>query len=406
MASTLDFHLRETPPGSGRASVAGAYVFDDLSAAEPYWRMLQAQDAVSTPYQGFEFLNAWHRHTGSRQGVTPFVVVAVDSRERPLCLLPLGLHRVGPLRQVRFLGGKHANYNFGIWDRTAAAGTTAGELQIILQRIAASPYRPDLLTLYSQPRTWRGLDNPLLLLPHRPAPSNGACLIIDAPGQEVIEREVGAATRGRLRTKERKLQKLAGYRYFKATQSAEVDRLLDRFFALKAAHMAAQGLPNVFAQEGVAAFLRSACHQGLGDGRPSVELHGLEGDGELLALFGVLADDRSMSVMINTYTLSENAKHSPGLILILHLIQVCADRGIVSFDLGAGDASYKSWFCKQPVMLLDSVLAMTSLGRLSAIGLETASVLKREIKQTPVLWGAYCSLRKTFSSANGENARP
>ena len=246
----------------------------------------------------------------------------------------------------------------------------------------------------------------MLLLPHRPAPSNGACLIIDAPGQEVIEREVGAATRGRLRTKERKLQKLAGYRYFKATQSAEVDRLLDRFFALKAAHMAAQGLPNVFAQEGVAAFLRSACHQGLGDGRPSVELHGLEGDGELLALFGVLADDRSMSVMINTYTLSENAKHSPGLILILHLIQACADRGIVSFDLGAGDASYKSWFCKQPVMLLDSVLPMTSLGRLSAIGLETASVLKREIKQTPVLWGAYCSLRKTFSSTNGENARP
>ena len=405
MASTLDFRLRQTPAGSSRASVAGAYVFDDLSAAEPYWRLLQAQDAVSTPYQGFEFLSAWYRNTGSRQGVIPFVVVAVDSGERPLCLLPLGLHRVGPLRQVRFLGGKHANYNFGIWDRTAAAATTADDLQIILRRIAASPHRPDLLTLYGQPRAWQGLDNPLLLLPHRQAPSNGACLVIDAPGQEVIEREVGAATRGRLRTKERKLRKLAGYRYFQATQPDEIDRLLDRFLALKTARMAAQGLPNVFAEEGVEAFLRSACHRGFGDGRPSVELHGLEGDGELLALFGVLADDRSMSVMINTYTLSENAKHSPGLILILHLIQVCADRGIVSFDLGAGDASYKSWFCKQPVMLFDSLLPMTSLGRLSAIGLDTASVLKREIKQNPALWGAFCGLRRAFSSANGENLR-
>lgn len=365
--------------------------------------MLQAQDAVATPYQGFEFLAAWQREVGSRCGVTPFVVIGLDSHERPLYLLPFGLYRAGPLRQLCFLGGKHANYNFGIWDRAAAA--SAADLQFILQRIAASPHRPDLLTLYSQPRAWRGLDNPFLLLPHRQGPSNGASLVIDGPGAEVIEREVGAATRGRLRTKERKLQKLTGYRYFRATLPAEVDRLLQRFFDLKASHMAAQGLANVFAEKGVAAFLRSACHRGLGDGRPSIELHALEGDGEILALFGVLTDGQSLSVMINTYTLSENARHSPGLILILHLIQLCADRGITGFDLGAGDAPYKSWFCKQPIMLFDSFLPLTPLGRLSAIGMDTASALKREIKNTSALWSAYRSLRRAFNRSGGDVQR-
>jgi CelD/BcsL family acetyltransferase involved in cellulose biosynthesis len=332
--------------------------------------------------------------------MTPFIVVGFDPDEQPLCLLPFGLKRVGPLRQVSFLGGRHANYNFGIWDPTVAV--SVDDLRLVLQYAAASPQRPDLLALHSQPRTWRGLDNPFLLLPHRQSPSNATRLVIDGPGHDVIEREVGAATRGRLRTKERKLQKLPGYRYFRATQPAEVDRLLDQFFALKASHMAAQGLPNVFTAAGVRAFLRSACHQGLSEGHPAVELHGLEGGGELLALFGVLSDGQDLSVMINTYTLSDNARHSPGLILILHLIQFCADRGITGFDLGVGDAQYKSWFCKQPIALFDSFLPLTALGRLSAIGMDTANVVKREIKNTPALWGAYLSLRRAFGSSSGE----
>jgi CelD/BcsL family acetyltransferase involved in cellulose biosynthesis len=169
--------------------------------------------------------------------------------------------------------------------------------------------------------------------------------------------------------------------------------------------MTEQGLPNVFAEQGVQAFLRSACHQGLGDGRPSIELHGLKIDDELLALFGVLADGQSLSVMVNTYTLSDNARHSPGLILILHLIQACADRGIGSFDLGAGDAQYKSWFCKQPVALFDSFLPLTPVGHLSAVALDMTNTLKREVKNSSALWNAYRGLRRAFSNFGGESAR-
>ena len=50
--------------------------------------------------------------------------------------------------------------------------------------------------------------------------------------------------------------------------------------------MAAQGLGNVFAEAGVAEFLREACHHKLAGGRRLIEIHALEGGGEVLALFG------------------------------------------------------------------------------------------------------------------------
>ena len=46
--------------------------------------------------------------------------------------------------------------------------------------------------------------------------------------------------------------------------------------------------------------------------------------------------------MFNTYTLSEHSRHSPGLILLMHMIEDCAARGVRSFDIGVGRARYKS----------------------------------------------------------------
>ena len=117
--------------------------------------------------------------------------------------------------------------------------------------------------------------------------------------------------RSRLRSKERKLEKLADYRYIRAASTEDIDRLLDSFFALKASHMAAQGLGNVFDEPGVAGFLREACHCKLADHRPLIEIHALEGANEVLALFGAVVDDYRCSSMFNTYTLGNNARHSP-----------------------------------------------------------------------------------------------
>jgi CelD/BcsL family acetyltransferase involved in cellulose biosynthesis len=200
--------------------------------------------------------------------------------------------------------------------------------------------------------------------------------------------------RSRLRIKERKLKKLAGYGYVQPTSAADIDRLLDAFFALKAVHMRSQGLTNVFAEPGVAAFVRQASHIRLADGRPLIELHALEGDGEVLALYGAVVDPYRFSAMFNTYTLSSHARHSPGLILLQHMIAACAQRGARSFDIGVGRAHYKSFFCKEAEPLFDTFLPLTPRGRLAAPAFRATFAAKRMIKSKPALWAAVQFFRR------------
>lgn len=375
-------------------------VIPDLDRGARPWLELQSHDPITTPYQNYEFLKLWFQEAGQLRGVTPCVVAAHDAADRLLVVLPLGLCSTGPVRVLSFLGGKHANFNFGIWRRDTAPAFTATDLDLLLRQVAASPLRPDLLTLCRQPASWQGVANPLLLLPHQIAPNSSAKITFGTAGVEAINREISTAMRGRLRTKERKLRALEGYRYHRVTEPADVDRLLDQFFAVKTVHMAAQGLPNVFAEPGVVPFLRAACHHGLAAGHPLIELHALEGGGELLALFGGIVDGRRFSGMINTYTLSDKARHSPGLILILHMLNDYAQRGYESFDLGVGAAQYKSFFCKEPEPLFDSFVPLTPLGRLAAVGVRSAASLIRSAKRAPMLWNALQAVRRQIGPRN------
>jgi CelD/BcsL family acetyltransferase involved in cellulose biosynthesis len=203
-----------------------------------------------------------------------------------------------------------------------------------------------------------------------------------------IDAVLSKSMRSRLRNKERKLQKLPGYRYIEAATVEEIDRLFDGFLALKRDHMSAQGLSNVFDEAGVADFLRAACHCRLANGRPLIEIHALEAAGEVLALFGTLIDDYRCSSMFNTYTLGENARQSPGLILLGYMINECSARGVHSFDIGVGRAHYKSFFCREPEPLFDTFVGLTAQGRIAAKAYAAAFTGKRAIKESRALWGA------------------
>ena len=371
--------------------LARVEAFNDMAAAEPFWRRLEGAGSLATPYQRFDFLAAWQHHVGTRTGITPWIIVGFDCAGEPLFLWPLGRSRKGPLTLGRFLGSKHANFNMGLWRPEVLAGITAQELRDTFARVAGSV---DLVALFNQPLSWNGIANPFSLLPHQPSVDVSSRLGLARTDSDAINDVLTASMRSRLRTKERKLQKLAGYRYLQGSTADDIDRLLQSFFKLKSAHMAAQGLGNVFAEPGVAEFLCAACHCRLPNGRPLIEIHALEGGGEVLALFGATIDEHRFSSMFNSYTLGDNSRHSPGLILLMHMVTECARRGLRSFDIGVGRAHYKSFFCKEPEPLFDSFLPLTPRGQLAAAGLRAAFAVKRGIKSNDKVWAAIRALRR------------
>jgi CelD/BcsL family acetyltransferase involved in cellulose biosynthesis len=216
-----------------------------------------------------------------------------------------------------------------------------------------------------------------------------------APGMSATAR-VSHSMRQRLRTKERKLQALPGYRYHVAAGDADIKRLLDAFFRIKPLRMAEQNLPNVFAEPGVEDFIRDACMTPLPGGGRVIEIHALDSDGEVIAVFAGVADGTRFSMMFNTYTVSAISRYSPGLILVRHIVDHYAERGYRSLDLGVGSDSYKKLFCKANEPIFDCFIPLSPHGSAAAIAMSASSRTKRLVKTSPALLHLAHWLRRAF----------
>jgi CelD/BcsL family acetyltransferase involved in cellulose biosynthesis len=83
--------------------------------------------------------------------------------------------------------------------------------------------------------------------------------------------------------------------------------------------------------------------------------------------------------------MSENAKQSPGVILLRNIIDRYAGLGYRAFDLGIGSDDYKLQFCKDDEPIFDSFIPLSAYGRLAALGMSSFHHAKRMVKQNPTL---------------------
>ena len=392
MAAAIDSRTAQARRWSQASRIATVDIVSDLDKAEAVWRGLESQSVTHTPYQRFDFLAAWQRQVGEREGSTPFIVVVSDAERRPLALLPLAYRRSYGLDIVGFMGGKHATFNMPLWDRDFAANATRADMTALIAGISEHS-RADVLALHQQPKTWREVQNPLALLPHQPS-VNDCPLLVMEPGGEPASR-ISNSFRRRLKGKERKLQPQP-VRSYVATEDSDITRLLDWFFRIKPLRMAEQKLPNVFADPGVEEFIRAACLARLASGGRAIDIHALQCEEEVIAIFAGVADGHRFSMMFNTYTLSSNAKYSPGLILMRDIIDRYAASRYRALDLGIGSDDYKRLFCKGDEPIFDSFVALTARGRIAATAMSGLNRTKRMVKHNPALFETAQKLRSAL----------
>jgi len=384
MATVARYENRSAHARIGAASVvASVAIYGNLAGAETIWRGMETPDYLHTSFQRFDFLNAWQTHAGEHPNIKPLIAIASDREGRPLVLLPLGLARENGVRVGRFLGGKHSTFNMGLWRRDFAASAGKADIDTIFAAIAAHRDGIDLLALAQQPERWDGVVNPLAHLPHQP--SANACPLLRMQPDAAPEDTISSGFRRRIRAKEKKLKALPGYRFFPVSTDADITRILDTFFAVKPLRMAVQNLPNVFADAGIEAFIRTACLSRISEDGRAIDIHALECDDEIIAMFAGVADGKSASMMFNTYTMSENAKYSPGVVLLCNIIDRYAGLGYRTFDLGIGSDEYKLQFCKDDEPIFDSFIPLSAYGRLAALGMSSLNHAKRMVKQNPTL---------------------
>ncbi|GLH75806.1 hypothetical protein SSBR45G_07140 [Bradyrhizobium sp. SSBR45G] len=398
MAAVIESRTAQAPAQRRTSGIARVDIVSDLAAADPVWRALEAPEHVSTPYQRFDLLGAWQREIGARDHATPFIVVARDAEQRPLALLPLTLRHAFGVRIASFMGGKHTTFNMPLMDRDFAARAGSGDLDALLTGLRLHG-GADALALTQQPARWRDMDNPFAQWPHQPSVND--CPVLLMPPGAAPTALLSNSFRKRLKSKEKKLQALPGYRYMIARSDAEITELLDWFFRTKPVRMAEQKLPNVFAEPGVENFVRHACMAELGCGRRVIEIHALRCEAEIIALFAGVADGDRFSMMFNTYTLSDNARWSPGLILMRSIIDHYAKQDFRALDLGIGSDDYKRMFCKDDEPVFDSFVPLTMRGRAAATAMAAVGRAKHAVKHSPALFRLAQRLRGALQPRAG-----
>ena len=366
-------------------------LFDDFATAEPTWRRLAEAQPLATPYQRFEWIEHWFTHVGRLEGATPLVVAGLDGDDAPLFILPfVSLRRCG-CHVARFCGGNHSNLNMPMW--RPEAGLAATQVDAVLAEIAAIR-DIDLFALHGQPQIWQGVPNPFAALARQPSPDDVFTGLLD--GDESMPHLPSG-----MRKKGRKLTKLEGFRYAMAATPDEADHILQAFRTQKAARFAKQGIRNVFEDAGVMPFIHAACLDGIVEGRPVIELHALAGAGEVLAIVGGVSNAHRFSVMFNSITAGDYARMSPGIILMSKIVAACAQRGIASYDLGAGQAHYKSYFCSGAEQRFDSFIPFSGRGRLLAAAYQASGAVRRSLKSSPALMNAFQAVRRWTTAAAG-----
>lgn len=317
--------------------------------------------ALATPYQAPAWIDAYARTVAPDRGER-IVVARVLAGDEVVLALPLALRRVGPATIGAIVGGRHANLRLPAFCVVPALDDAASVAEAMTA--AGRAVGADLLAFRGSPASWDGAPTPLAHLPHR---ASALALPVRAPleaPQVLASALMSGPSRKKLRRKAEKLAAALGpLRHVVGGVDAEIGPLLDAYFRQKAARFEELGIPDPFDRAADVAFLRGVANPALG----AVEVHALCAGERVLAVLAGACDGQRFSGMVSSIEAdAEIRRSSPGDLLMVGLLERLAARGVVSFDLGIGEASYKADYCPAREALIDVALPVTGLGRMLA----------------------------------------
>ena len=374
-------------------------VYDDLQAVENIWRDFQ-KGADCTAFQTFEWLSAWHRNIGSKNGVTPAIILARGADGGILFILPLARQSAYFVREITWLGSNLCDYNApllasdfsqrvdergirSLWDATLR----------LLRNIPALQF--DVIRLEKMPESVRAQRNPMLALPTTLNPSGSYATPLADNWETFYAAKRSGSTRGRDRSKRKRLAEHGQLEFVTAKTAAQARATIEVLAAQKSAHFARLGISNLFARPGYLNFLKdvASCPDAAGLTHVS-ELH--VGSQVAAASFALTFGGRYYYVL-SSYTDGELSRLGPGSVHLQELLRYAIENHFTIFDFTIGDERYKLDWCDGTSPLYDHISTASLRGFVWVVLARLLKTVKRTIKQTPILWACFTKLRSLLA---------
>lgn len=377
---------RYATDSQGRGAVASWTVEAlTLAEAEAEWRSLEVA-GLATPYQRHDWVRAYARHVMPGGDEAVKVIRIAQPGGRAVALLPLSVQRCFGFRIARMIGGKHANFQMPVMQAGFADAAGADDVRACLGQAAKALGGVDAFLFHCQPAAWEGRRNPFALLGAQPSPSQAYRLPLQADCEAALRESMSSHARKKHKNKRARFMELGPSRLILAADAAERQRILEAFLRQKAQRFAQMGVPDPFAQGGMRSFLEEAS-AGTADGAgPALSLYGLELNGAIVATYVGAVHGPRFSGMATSFALDPAVmKVSPGEILLVDVIRSECARGRAMFDLGVGEARYKTTICSETEELVDGFIAVSPQGEALAAAARWTQALKGRVKRSPVL---------------------
>ncbi|MEM5473273.1 GNAT family N-acetyltransferase [Hoeflea sp. AS60] len=373
----------ETKRAKSDANLLAAQLTSNPASVFDLWQEMEA-DAAVTFHQSRAWVEAWAEGTGAELSI-----VTLEQNGIPFAVLPLEIEQMGGLKIARFAGTAYSNENTGLVDTNTQGRIEAVSSVELATALSQAGLAADIV-LFDKMTTEAAARKPYSALPRvfHQNPSFQLPLFEDFGA--VLAQINGKRRRKKFRVSERRLAALGGYRHLTGDTNAQALRLLDTFLEQKPVRLTSQGLPNVFADPGIRAFLRQLATTRDADGKPALDLHGIElsgGEhaGQIIAVAGLTIKDRHVTCQFGSINEDIAADVSAGELLFFLMIERASAAGHQVFDFGVGDQLYKRSWCPQRTELVDCYVPLNFKGRLAAPVIAGMIQLKRAIKTSPVL---------------------
>lgn len=363
-------------------------IITDLMQVRPLW---SASVAVHGNAQCFDWIDCW------RTKVNPDTFIAgLFIGDAPVLMLPL--ETVGDaVRIARYPGGSHANCNFPWLDRTAARLIDRPALEKLIATIAASRPDMDVLSLTSQWQTLEGVENPLLQLSARPNPNPVLAASLDRGFQAVLERSNAKRKLKKHRQYGRRYEEAGGWHIVSPTTGEETARVLNLFFRMKAHRFRQMGIKDTFASPDVQAFFKDFFARSAGREDAACALHALEVNGVVRSVIGKTLSTAGALVEFSAIADDELTNASPGEFLFFEDMKSRCEAGDAIYNFGIGDEPYKREWCDLELPIHDSLLPLTTRGRLFTLAQSARSRIVAAVKNNPHTWQAVKAMRRKLA---------
>jgi len=355
-------------------------VFSSIDEAEPHWRVLERK-AAGTPFQRFAWMASYARAISAALGAKPAILLLRGADRQPAAIMPLEIIRLGGLTLLRSMGGKHASFHVPLATAEGAA-ILADNSPHLLRLVSERTGGADLALLTHQPFEMDGAPNPLARASVFATTGHAYETALALPAEAFFSAKVSADARKKLRKKRKALEKIGPIDARRLVEPAEIETALTAFLSQRERRSWARTIPNPFADAPIHAFLRAATKPAEGQDA-AIELHALRCGERIIAVFGLASGFSRASAMFTSFDDDPAiARLSPGNILLHEMVRDLIGRGFKRFDLGVGEARYKSALCDREVALAHCGTPLTTLGRAALPLLRESWRLESAIKSS------------------------